>query len=314
MIITPQLNNQLKLKSDIVFKAFFSRKENEIFLKDFLEAVLGEKLEIKKVLHDVRLEQLAKEQKYGVLDLGVELSNGKFINVEIQLRNFNNIEERTTFYASKKITEQLGNGTNYESLKPVIIIAILDYTFINLPDYFTETVRVSTTHKDYEINNNVKYYYIELNKFRSNNPDMNKPLNQWLAFLDMERGDLLDMAKKNNKKIKKAVENYEVLTGDEEVKRLAEIKLLSDLEEQSALASARANGKERGLKQGKEIGLQQGKEIGLQQGKEIGLQQGEQIGSYSKAKEIAKKLLKRKLPLKDISEISGLSIDEIKKL
>ncbi len=264
MIITPQLNNQLKLKSDIVFKAFFSRKENEIFLKDFLEAVLGEKLEIKKVLHDVRLEQLAKEQKYGVLDLGVELSNGKFINVEIQLRNFNNIEERTTFYASKKITEQLGNGTNYESLKPVIIIAILDYTFINLPDYFTETVRVSTTHKDYEINNNVKYYYIELNKFRSNNPDMNKPLNQWLAFLDMERGDLLDMAKKNNKKIKKAVENYEVLTGDEEVKRLAEIKLLSDLEEQSALASARANGKERGLKQGKEIGLQQGKEIGLQ--------------------------------------------------
>ena len=122
------------------------------------------------------------------------------------------------------------------------------------------------------------------------------------------------MAKKNNKKIKKAVENYEVLTGDEEVKRLAEIKLLSDLEEQSALASARANGKERGLKQGKEIGLQQGKEIGLQQGKEIGLQQGEQIGSYSKAKEIAKKLLKRKLPLKDISEISGLSIDEIKKL
>ena len=70
-----------------------------------------------------------------------------------------------------------------------------------MPDYFTETVRVSTTHKDYEINNNVKYYYIELNKFRSNNPDMNKPLNQWLAFLDMERGDLLDMAKKNNKMI-----------------------------------------------------------------------------------------------------------------
>ena len=290
MIITPQLNNQLKLKSDIVFKAFFSRKENEEFLKDFLEAVLGEKLEIAKILHDVRLEQLAKEQKYGVLDLGVELSNGKFINVEIQLRNFNNIEERTTFYASKKITEQLGNGTNYESLKPVIIIAILDYTFINLPDYFTETVRVSTTHKDYEINNNVKYYYIELNKFRSKNPDMSEPLNQWLAFLDMERGDLLDMAKKNNKKIKKAVENYEVLTGDEEVKRLAEIKLMSDLEEQSALASARANGKERGLKEGHKLGLQQGKELGLQQGEKIGIEKGQ----MRKSKRNSTKTFKKK--------------------
>ena len=36
--------------------------------------------------------------------------------------------------------------------------------------------------------------------------------------------------KKKNKLIKKAVENYEVLTGDAEVKRLAEIKLMSDLD------------------------------------------------------------------------------------
>ena len=77
---------------------------------------------------------------------------------------------------------------------------------------------------------------------------MSLPLNQWLAFLDMERGDLLDMAKKKNKLIKKAVENYEVLTGDAEVKRLAEIKLMSDLEEHSALTSARDKGKARGLK------------------------------------------------------------------
>ena len=41
MIVT----QQLKLKSDIVFKAFFSSKENEIFLKNFLETILGEKLE-----------------------------------------------------------------------------------------------------------------------------------------------------------------------------------------------------------------------------------------------------------------------------
>ena len=106
----------------------------------------------------------------------------------------------------------------------------MDYSFIDLPDYFTETIRVSANHRNYELNNTVKYYYIELNKFRNQNPDMSLPLNQWLAFLDMERGDLLDMAKKNNKIIKKAVESYEILTGNEEVKRLAEIILMSDLE------------------------------------------------------------------------------------
>ena len=318
MIITSQLNNQLKLKSDIVFKAFFSRKENEYFLKNFLEVILGDKLEIKKVLHDVRLEQLAKEQKYGILDLGVELANGKFVNVEIQLRNFNNIEERTTFYASKKITEQLGNGTNYEDLKPVIIIAILDYSFIDLPDYFTETIRVSANHRNYELNNTVKYYYIELNKFRNQNPDMSIPLNQWLAFLDMERSDLLDMAKKKNNLIKKAVENYEVLTGDAEVKRLAEIKLMSDLEEHSALTSARANGKARGLKEGlklgREEGLQEGREEGLQEGREKGLQEGREKGLQEAKKEIIINLLKENISLDKISKISGLSINKIKEI
>ena len=69
MNLNLKINPELKMKSDIMFKAFFTRKENEEFLKEFLESVLGEKLEIKKVLHDVRLEQLAKNEKFGILDL-----------------------------------------------------------------------------------------------------------------------------------------------------------------------------------------------------------------------------------------------------
>ena len=273
-----EINPELKMKSDIMFKAFYGRKENEEFLQDFLEAILGEKI----VMHDVRLEQLAKEQKFGILDLGVELEDGEFINVEIQIKNYKNIEKRTTFYACKKLIEQLGPGEDYRQLKPTIIIAILDYSFIKLPEYITETVRVVKEHREYEINNDVKYYYIELEKFRNKNPDMTKRINQWSAFLDMERRDLLEMACKENDKVKRAVENYEVLTGDEEVKRLAEIRLMSKLEEKSALDCAREEGLEQGLKRGK--------------------------------KEIAQKLKKQKIPAKQIAEITGLSEVEIENL
>ena len=183
MVAEEKIVPQLKMKSDIMFKEFFSRKENEGFLKDFLEAIIGEKVTIKQVMHDARLEQLAKEQKYGILDLGVELENGEFINVEIQLKNFKNIEERTTFYASKKITEQLGNEENYNELKPVIIIAILDYDFIDLPDYVTDTVRVSANHREYELNNKNKYeIYRDFKKknpkiFNENMEDISKEFN-----------------------------------------------------------------------------------------------------------------------------------------
>ena len=117
---------KLRMKDDIMFKAFFSRKENEKFLKDFISSILGEEIKIKKVIHDARLEQLAREQKYGILDLDVELESGELINIEMQLKDHKNIERRTIFYASKKISEQEGIGSFYENIKKVIIIAILD--------------------------------------------------------------------------------------------------------------------------------------------------------------------------------------------
>ena len=269
---------KLVMKDDIMFKAFFSRAGNEKFLKSFLNAILGEEIKIKKVIHDARLEQMAREEKYGILDLDVELENGKIINIEMQMKNNNNMEERTTFYAGKKISEQLEIGYNYKQLKKVIIISILNYNFINLPEYVTKTIRVADKHREYEINNNVEYYYIELKKFREQNPDMKEPINQWLAFIDMERGDLLEMAEKENKTIQEAKEYYEVLTGDAELKRLAEIRLMSALEEQSALDTARNEGAEQNKI------------------------------------EIAKKLLRKGMTIEEIAEITGLSKAAIEKL
>ncbi len=113
----------------------------------------------------------------------------------------------------------------------------------------------------------------------------------------MERGNLLEMASKKNSKVRKAIENYEVLTGDEEVKRLAELKQMAKFEEQSALHCAREEGKEEGREQGKKIGIEKGKKE-----------------TEQKLKEIAKKLKKQKMSIKQITEITGLSEEKIKKV
>ena len=236
----------LTLKDDIMFKAFFSKKGHEKFLEDFIGAVLNEKIHVIHVIHDARLEQLSKVEKYGVLDLDVELENGKQINLEMQMKDLHNIEKRTTFYASKKITEQKGIGKFYEGLKDVIIIAILNYNLLPVSEYVNKTVRVLDKHREYEINNNVCYYYIELDKFRNAHPDMKKRLNHWLAFIDRERGELLEMAKKENSLIKEADEEYNVLTGDAEKKRLEWIRMVSAMEEHSAILTAKNEGIEEG--------------------------------------------------------------------
>ena len=170
-----------------------------------------------------------------------------------------------------------------------------------MPEYVTKTVRVADQHREYEINNNVTFYYIELEKFREQNPDMTLPINQWLAFIDMEKGELLEMEEKENKLIKEAKEHYDTLAGDAEVKRLAEIRLLSQMEEQAALESARDRGTQEGLEQGQKIGREQGKKIGREHG-----QKEEKIRT-------AKKLKKIKMPIEKIKEITGLSEEEIRK-
>ena len=322
------MSQKLTLKDDIVFKAFFSRNEN--YLKSFLSAILGKEIKIKKVIHDARLEQLTKEMKYGILDLEVELENGEIVNVEMQLRDHKNIEKRTTFYASKKVVEQLEPKEDFEELKKVIVIAILDYTLTSLPEYVTETVRVCQNHKDYELNNLVKYYYIELEKFRKSNPNMKEKINQWLSFIDMERGDLFEMAKAENKELKKASEDFDVLTGDAEIKRLAQIRLMSQLEEKSALATARdkgtkegikigiEEGKKQGIEEGKKQGIEEGKKQGIEEGKKQGIEEGKkqgiEEGQKQEKEKIAKELFKQGIEISKISKITGITIGELLKL
>lgn len=152
------------------------------------------------------------------------------------------------------------------------------------------------------MNNDVTYYYIELEKFRNQNPDMTLPINQWLAFIDMEKGELLEMAEKENKLIKKAKENYDILIGDDEVKRLAEIRLMSQLEEQAALESARDKGARKGM------------ELGKKEGMELGRKEGMELGEKEEKIETASKLIELKMPIEKIKEITGLSEEEIRKI
>ena len=118
-------NNKTKLmmKDDIMFRTFFGRKKNTKFLKSFIEAILKEKVEIKSIVHDSKLEQIRKEDKYGVLDIDIELQTGEQLNIEMQRQDLKNIEKRTMYYGAKKITEQIKAKQKYNEIKKTIIIA-----------------------------------------------------------------------------------------------------------------------------------------------------------------------------------------------
>ncbi len=64
-----------------------------------------------------------------VLDLRILLNNNTVLNLEVQVNNEGNWDDRSLYYLSKNLV--LAVGEDYTELKPVIQIGILDF---NYPD------------------------------------------------------------------------------------------------------------------------------------------------------------------------------------
>lgn len=190
---------------------------------------------------------MKKTEKLGRLDIKATINESKIVNIEIQLRDRKDMEQRTEVYGAKLITEQLGKGDEYTNLKPVILINILDYEMLDVPEYCTKTVTVADKHREYEVIKDVTYYFIELPKFRKSKPKLANMLECWLALIDGE-GELIKMAKEKNKIIKEANEEVEEILSDEEIRALNEYRQTAIWERNSMIAYA----KEKGLKSGME--------------------------------------------------------------
>ena len=132
----------------------------------------------------------------------------------------------------------------------------------------------------------VQWYFIELPKFRKQNPDMDDKVNQWLALIDGERKELVEMAVSKNKVVEKAIFDTGYLTGEAAEKRMAELREKWDIEYMLEREAGRIEGRAQGLEQ----------------------------GQAKKSKEIAKKLLQMKLSVEQIMEVTGLTKEEIENL
>ena len=292
-------NKKLNLKNDIVFKAFFSKKGNEEFLIDFLEALLKIKITKIEIQEDVNLEQLSVEEKGGRLDIQAILNDGVIANIEMQVRNNHNMEVRTTFYASKIMSRETSRGEDYRSIKKIILINILGYNmFKKYDEYIHKTAIVLDGHREEIVIDNIEWWFIELPKFRKMHKNINSKIDQWLLFIDDEEKELVKMAEEKNQTLQKAREEMNYLTGDAAVRRLAELREIWELDYNSDINYAREKGEKSGLKRGRKEGRAEGRAEGKKEEK----------------KEIAKKLLKLQMPIEQISEITSLTGDEIKNI
>lgn len=296
---------QLKVTNDYIFKKIFAKKGNESILKDLLNSILQIKIKSIEVIADANLERQLESNKLGILDLKAKVDEETIVNIEIQIINRYNMIERTLFYWSGLYYNVLQKGADYKEIKKVIAINILDYNEFDEGPYH-EIARLRREYLYKILTDKIEIHFIQIPKFKKQRKDMKTKLDMWMDFISQIDEKEVKNAMSKNKEIKKAQEEYEYLTGDEEERRIAFLREKA-LRDENSIFDA---GKDIGRKEGKEEGKKEGIEIGREQGIEIGKEQGIEQNK----KEIANSMLKEKMPIETIMKVTKLSREEIEKI
>ena len=214
----------LPLTDDYIFKRVFAYKGNESVLKDFLEALL--KIEIKGIkITNPEIIPYEKGEKRGLLDIKAEINDGTMLDVEMQMKNERNTEERATEYMGKMISEQLQVGEDYQNLKKSIVIFITNYNFLKRNSYHSvgrmkfdktiedEYVNMGYDEEDELASKYIEVHYIELPKFKKKELSKFTKLDQWMCIFTQNKEGIM-LAEKENKEIKRAINTLDFLSKD----------------------------------------------------------------------------------------------------
>lgn len=203
-------------KIDFAFKELM---RNDIVRKGFISAVLDISPESVKstVLLNTNLPKIHEDEKQGILDVRLTMNDNTEIDIGIQLAYMSAWADRSTFYVSKMLVEQVGINKKYTNIKKCIGINILDF------EYMKETERFHTVYHLREDTEHIKYtdimeiHIVELPKLPKT--DDGTDLYDWIKFIKAEDKEEFEMLSKENEYLKTAYETLEEISADQQ-KRL----------------------------------------------------------------------------------------------
>ena len=234
-------------KMDVVFHALF-RERNIDDLSNFLSAILREEVNVTSIDKNRYVDIDTVDEKLGIMDLRAELNGKKQCNIEIQLNYYSDMEKRMLYYWSDNYKRKLVTGKSYNTLQKTISILILDYTLDILKDFEDVgtkwQIRDELTGKKV-LTEDLEIVILELPKvMKLYSKYPNNEAYQWLMFLDNPNSKEVGAIMKENKEIKSIADTLEQVSGDEKLRRIAELKEKAILDEKAALDYATKKGRE----------------------------------------------------------------------
>ncbi len=227
------------------------------------------------------------------MDIKVKLPNNSMVNLEFYSVYDKASEAKSFIYITKMFGGQLKRGEEYDKIRKVKQInfiyedrlrnddkVIKRYAVINREDPF-----------DYIMQNSFEVDIINLaNKRELAYNGVNEGLVDWILFMGAKDYEEMKKYSKGKPILEEALKEMERFSNDEDVSEYFTRDILDRTRENFA------------------------KKDGIEEGIEIGKEKGLKEGAKEKSIEIAKKMLDKKMDIKEIAELVGLPIKKIKEL
>ncbi len=291
------MSSKLKelIRFDWAMKKMLRNKTNFDILEGFLSELLSENIKINKILESESNKE-TETDKYNRVDILVENSKGELVIIEVQNSKEYDYFHRILFGTSKAITEHISAGEPYAAVKKIISVTIAYFDLGQGKDYvYHGTTNFKGIHKGdildlaprqkelYHRENIAdifpEYYLIKVSKFSNRIKDK---LDEWVFFL--KNGQIRESFTAQG--LPEAAEKLDEMKLSETDRKAYRkyIKGLHDLasEQHTKMADA-----EELIKKGKEKGKEE------------------------QTKEIGKKMKKKGMSNEDITELTGLTNEEI---
>ena len=276
------------LMSDTTFKYLFKNKKTRFFFEDLILYYTG--IDIHEFeLIDNEISSGNQLVSYRLDTLLVNKKKDFIINVELNRENEDYTELRNRRYLHT--LAGTSKDSSYQDKRVVIQLNFNGFKSNNNKDISRETFQLHDIENDILLDD-----FIIHNVFipKEINICYNKDIRKKLELFQCTSYEEMKEVVGNNK---------ELMIIMDEIERLNKEKYFGGL--------YNAEEEHRKMEETARLyGIEQGKVIGIEEGKTIGIEEGKK----EQSKEIAKKLLKDNMTLEKISEITSLSMEELKEL
>ena len=309
----------MNLMTDFAFKKLFGEQANKRILLRFLNILFApEGKEVRDVTFlDKEVLPEGPDGKRILYDIYcVSAEEKEHIIVEMQQVYHDFFENRTVFYSSKAMAMQGRKGGNYNELRPVYSIFLVDFHFPHMTKKTMHDVRLMDIHSHEIYSDLFRMLFLHLadakHDWDSCTTDYDKILFLIKNMHKMDKDSKAYKSREFDEMFREAeidnLVNEEAVAYSQSRLKYEETLAAVDYASNSSFERGIAIGEERGREAGIAIGEERGREAGIAIGEERGRQAGIAIGEERIRMETAQKLRAAGFDEDLIKSITGISI------